>query len=274
MPLARRHRKRTSATSSKSKTIQRAGLILACFSDAAPHLSLTDLAAKLEVNPSTAYRYIASLQQAGLLERDARQGGYRLGLRVVELAGIALNQIEVRKHALDELDRLRDETNLLSNLGVLFEGDVLHLAQSATKDVPRMYTMIGRRAVAHCTAMGKVLLAYRPWAEVRRLIGQFGWRPYTPKSIQGFDRLQTELAAIRTQGYGVDREERRLGVGCLAAPIRERSGQVVAALSVSGSLDRLTGGSEEFSAHILRRVLDGAHRISFRLGHQGTAAYM
>jgi DNA-binding IclR family transcriptional regulator len=274
MPAGRSRKRRISPSSRKSKTIERAGRILACFSDAEPHLSLTDLAAKLELNPSTAYRYIASLQQAGLLERDTRQGGYHLGLRVVELAGIALNQIEVRKHALDELDRLRDETNLLSNLGVLFEGDVLHLAQSATKDVPRMYTMIGRRAVAHCTAMGKVLLAYRPWTEVRRLIGQYGWRPYTPKSIQRFDRLQTELAAIRTQGYGVDREERRRGVGCLAAPIRERSGHVVAALSVSGSLDRLTGGSKEFSAHLLRRVLDGAHRISFRLGHQGTAAYM
>ena len=271
MPVAR---KRSSGSSAQSKTIERAGRILACFTDAEPHLSLTDLAAKLELNPSTAYRYIASLQHAGLLERDLRQGGYRLGLRVIELAGVALNQIEVRKHALDELDRLRDETNLLSNLGVLFEGDVLHLAQSAPKDVPRMYTMIGRRAVAHCTAMGKVLLAYRPWGDVRRLVGEFGWRPYTPKSIQSFERLQAALAEIRRRGYGIDREERRLGVGCLAAPIRERSGEVVAALSVSGALERLAGEGGGYSAHIRRRVLDAAHRISFRLGYQGTAAYM
>ena len=271
MPVARG---KSWTSSAKSKTVERAGLILACFSEAGPHLTLTELAAKLELNPSTVYRYIASLQAAGLLERDARQGGYRLGLRVIELAGIALNQIEARKHALDELDRLRDELNLLTNLAVLFEGDVLHLAHSAPKEVPRMYTTLGRRAVAHCTALGKVLLAHRPWEEVREIIRQCGWRPYTPKSIQSFERLQTELAEIRKRGYSLDREERRLGVGCIAAPVRERSGQVVAALSVSGALERLTKKTGEFSPQILRRVLEAANRVSFRLGYHGTAAYL
>jgi IclR family transcriptional regulator, KDG regulon repressor len=255
------------AASGKSKTIERAGRILACFSDAEPHLTLTDLAAKLELNPSTAYRYIASLQHAGLLERDARQGGYHLGLRVIELAGIALNQIEVRKHALDELDRLRDETNLLSNLGVLVEGDVLHLAQSAPKGVPRMYTVIGRRAVATCTALGKLLLAHRPWEEVRRLVEQCGWRPYTSRSIQDFDRLQAELAETRARGYATDREERRQGAACLAVPIHDRSGQVIAAISVSGPLERMT---EEYCGQVLTRVQEAANRVSSRLGYHGT----
>jgi DNA-binding IclR family transcriptional regulator len=232
MPATRSNAKTSTA---KSLTVERAGLILACFSEAEPHLTLAALAAKLQVNPSTAYRYIASLQHAGLLERDPRQGGYRLGLRVVELAGIALNQIEVRKHALDELDRLRDETGLMSNLGVLIDGDVLHLAQSPTKDVPRMYTVIGRRAVAHCTALGKVLLAHRPWEDVRQIIRLHGWRPYTPHSIQSIDRLKTELAETRARGYGIDRNERRVGAACVAVPIRDRSGHVVAALSVSSS---------------------------------------
>jgi IclR family acetate operon transcriptional repressor len=271
MPVARRKNRTSSA---KSKTVERAGLILACFTEPEPHLTLTDLAAKLELNPSTVYRYIASLQGAGLLERDARQGGYRLGFRVIELAGIALNQIEARKHALDEMDRLCDELNLLTNLAVLFEGDVMHLAHSAPKEVPRMYTALGRRAVAHCTALGKVLLAHRPWEEVKQIVRQYGWRPYTPHSIQSFDRLQTELTGIRKQGYSLDREERRLGVGCIAAPVRERSGQVVAALSVSGAIERLIGESGEFSGQILRRVLEAANRVSFRLGYQGTTAYL
>lgn len=259
------------APTAKSQTVERAGLILACFSEAEPHLTLTDLAAKLQLNPSTAYRYIASLQQAGLLERDTRQGGYRLGLRVIELAGIALNQIEVRKHALDELDRLRDETGLMSNLGVLIEGDVLHLAQSPTRDVPRMYTVIGRRAVAHCTALGKVLLAYRPWEEVRQIVRQYGWRPYTPHSIQSFDRLKAELSETRAQGYAFDRNERRVGAACVAVPVRDRSGRVVAALSVSGLADKM---SDEVLRRLLPRVLEAANQISFRLGHQGNSAYV
>ena len=134
-----------------------------------------------------------------------------------------------------------------------------------------MYTALGRRAVAHCTALGKVLLAHRPWMEVRQTIERFGWRPYTPSSIGSYERLQGELNKIRKQGYAVDREERRLGVICMAAPIRERAGKVVAALSATGTLDRMT---DEFCKQILPRVLEAANRISFRLGYHGSSAYL
>ncbi len=254
-----------------SQTIERAGLILACFSESAPHLTLADLAAKLDLSPSTVYRYVATLQAAGLLERDARRGGYRLGLRVIELAGIALNQIEARKQALDEMDRLRDAVDLLVNLAVLFEGDVLHLAHSAPRHVPRLFTALGRRAVAHCTSLGKVLLSHRPWEEVTATIERYGWRPYTERSIQSFERLARELAVVREQGYALDDEERRAGVVCLAAPVRNHTGEVVAALSVSGTAEKLHPAARET---VLLRVREAADRIAFRLGYAGTAAYL
>jgi IclR family transcriptional regulator, KDG regulon repressor len=255
----------------KTQTIERAALILACFSPEEPHLTLADLAAKLGVNQSTVYRYVATLQAAGLLERDPRRGGYRLGLRVIELSNIALNQSEVRKQALDEMDRLRDELNLLVNLGVLFEGDVLHIAHSVPGHWPRWYTTVGRRAVAHCTALGKVLLAAQPWPEVRQLVERYGWRPYTPNSIQDFDRLRDELAEVRERGYAVDDQERSRGTVCLGAPIRDYSGEVVAALSVSGKVDKLT---PEFRERTVPRVLEVADRISFRLGYHSGSAYL
>ncbi|MBI1893015.1 MAG: IclR family transcriptional regulator [Candidatus Rokubacteria bacterium] len=259
------------STRARSQTVERAALILTCFTSEEPHLGLPALAAKLGLNQSTAYRYVASLQRAGLLSRDDRRGGYRLGLRLIELAGIALNQIEVRKHALDEMDKLRDGVSLLVNLAVLLEGDVLHLAHSAPRALPRMYTALGRRAVAHCTALGKVLLAHRPWDEVRQLIERYGWRPYTEHSIRELGRLQTELQGIRERGYAVDKEERRRDVVCLAAPIRDYSGSVVAALSVSGRKARMT---PERQRQLLPRVLEAANRISFRLGFHGNAAYL
>jgi len=261
----------TRSSSARSQTVERAGLILGCFTPEHPHLTLAELAKQLELNESTAYRYIVSLQQGGLLERDRRQGGYRIGLRVIELAGIALNQIEVRKHALDDLDSLRDQTCLMANLGVLIEGDVLHLAQSPTKDIPRMYTVIGRRAVAHCTALGKVLLAHLPWREARARVKQFGWRPYTTHSICNFNVLQRELEAVCKRGYAIDCEERRLGVMCAAAPIRERGGRVIAAVSASGPRDRVR---DQLEAKVLPAVLEAAHHISFRLGHQGNSGYL
>jgi len=254
----------------RSQTIERAALVLTCFSAEEPQLGLAELAARLDLNASTVYRYVATLEDAGLLVRNQR-GGYRLGLRVIELAGIALNQIEVRKHALDEMDRLCDEVNLLTNLAVLLDGDVLHLAHSAPKAVPRMYTALGRRAVAHCTSLGKALLAHRRWDETRAAIERHGWRPYTRQSIADFARLEAELAAVRAQGYAIDREERRADVICIAAPIRDRAGEVVAAISVSGSKTRMT---EAFRRRILPRVIEAAARVSFRLGYQANAAYL
>lgn len=253
----------------RSQTIERATLILACFSASEPYLKLADLAAKLGLNTSTVYRYVATLESAGLLERDERRGGYRLGLRVIELAGIALNQLEVRKHAVDDMDRLCHDLGLLVNLGVLLEGDVLHVAHAAPPDVLRLFTSLGRRAVAHCTALGKVMLADKPFAEVRQLIEQYGWRPYTPESIQAFEPLEQELEAIRTRGYAVDHEERRRGIACLAAPIRDYSGRVVAALSISSTTDQMT---EEYQRQIRPRVLQVTELVSLRLGYHGDAS--
>lgn len=254
-----------------SQTVERATRILGCFTSEEPNLGLPALATKLGLNPSTVYRYVASLLRAGLLARDERGSGYRLGFRLIELAGIALNQIEVRKQALDEMDKLRDEVGLLVNLGVLVEGDVLHLAHSAPRDVPRMYTALGRRAVAHCTALGKVLLAHRPWDEVRQVITRFGWRPYTENSCRDFGRLRAEFRDIHTRGYAVDREERRRDVACLAAPIRDHSSSVVAALSVSGRKAKM---SAERRQQLVPLLLEAANRISFRLGFQANAAYL
>jgi DNA-binding IclR family transcriptional regulator len=255
----------------KNQTIERAIPILQCFTAEKPHWTLAELSEQLDMTPSTIYRYIAALQDARLIERDEKRGGYQLGLAVVELAYIVLNQMEVRKQALDEMEELRDEFDLLVNLAVLVEGDVLHVAHSVPKKWPRWYTTVGRRAVAHCTALGKTLLAYRPWEEVQQIITQYGWRPYTPSSIQDFPRLQAELAEIRQQGYSIDNEERSVGTVCLAAPIRDYSGTVIAALSVTGKAQELT---TEQRPRILAQVIEAANRISFRLGYHNSSAYL
>ncbi len=255
----------------KNQTIERAIPILECFTTEKPHWTLAELGEQLDMTPSTTYRYIAALQDARLIERDEKRGGYQLGLAVVELAYVVLNQMEVRKQALDEMDALRDEFDLLVNLAVLVEGDVLHVAHSVPKDWPRWYTTVGRRAVAHCTALGKTLLAYRPWAEVQYIIEQYGWRPYTPASIQDFARLQAGLAEIQQRGYSIDNEERSIDTICLAAPIRDYSGTVIAALSVTGKAEELRS---EQRTQVLSRVIDAANRISFRLGYHHSSAYL
>jgi DNA-binding IclR family transcriptional regulator len=255
----------------KNQTVERAMPILTCFTTEKPHWTLAELATKLDMTPSTVYRYVAALQQARLIERDERRGGYSLGLGVVEMAYVVLNQMEVRKQALDEMDNLRDEFDLLVSLAVLVDGDVLHIAHSVPKDWPRWHTTVGRRAVAHCTALGKVLFAYLPWAQVQDIITQYGWRPYTSHSIQDFQRLESDLIEIRQRGYAFDEEERSLGTHCIGAPIRDGSGAVIAAISVSGKSAKL---AQEQRARVLPYLIEAANRISFRLGYHNSPAYL
>lgn len=254
----------------RSQTVDRAALLLTCFSAEEPRLTLVDLATKLGLNQSTVYRYAATLQAAGLLERDGQRGGYCLGLRVVELACVALNQIEVRREGMPEMDRLRDEMGLLVNLAVLANGDVLHIAHAAPQGWPPRAITPGRRAVAHGTALGKALLAHRPWEEVRAAIDRHGWRPYTSRSIRDLDRLAADFATIRERGYSLDDEERAPGTICLGAPVRDHAGRVVAALSVTGTIQSLTPGHRP---EIAARLVEAANRVSYRLGHPGSLAY-
>jgi DNA-binding IclR family transcriptional regulator len=255
-----------------TQTISRAAQLLSCFTAERPHLKLSDLATMLGLTQSTAHRYLSALESGGLVVRDSQQGGYRLGPKVIELAGIAINQIEARKHALDDMDLLSAETGLLVNLAVLFEGDVLHIAHVAPPGVPRTFTALGRRAVAHCTSLGKALLADLRDERVHSLIERYGWRPYTDRSIRDFQALDEELARTRERGYALDLGERRPGVICAGAAIRDFSGHAAAAVSVSGADSRTS--AEAFEDEIAPKVVAAAERISFRMGHQSTAAFL
>lgn len=247
-----------------TQTVDRALAILSAFTATEPELSSSDLAARLDLHPTTAYRLLSTLAAGGFVVRDERSGLYRLGLRLVELAGLVLNQMDMYRHALPELDLLRDRLSMHANLAVLDDGDVVHLAYATRPDVPRFYTALGRRSVAHCTALGKVLLAAEPRDRVHATIERRGWRPYTERSIEDFDTLDRCLDEVAAQGYAVDEGARRLGVSCVAAPVRDRSGAVVGAISVSGA-------DEEAEAHsrdcLVREVVEAARRISGRLGH-------
>ncbi|MBX6773343.1 MAG: IclR family transcriptional regulator [Chloroflexi bacterium] len=242
-----------------------AGLrVLSLFNHLEPEWTIRDIAVRLDLPYSTAYRYVASLEAEGYLVRHRPSGTFRLGLPLIELAGVVLNQLEVRVQGLSLLDQLADATGLNANMAVLYEGDTFHIAYAVRSAVPRMYTALGRRAVAHCTALGKVLLADLPFEEVRQLIERYGWRPYTPRSIQSFDVLARELEEVRARGYAVDRGERSIATRCVAAPVRDRSGRVVAAISISGTQESMP---EERIPDLALKVQHYAAQISYRLGY-------
>lgn len=251
-----------------AQAIGRALSLLGLFRHESPVLSLSEIASSLGLHVSTAYRLASTLEEAGYLQRETRSGHYSLGFASVELAGIALNQADFVRHSLPELDSLRDLLDLNANLAVLYDDDVIHLAYAVRRDTPRYYTVIGRRAVPHCTALGKVLLASLPLETVHGMIAKRGWRPYTAYSIDSYDRLDAELRIVREQGYAVDRQERNLGSACVAAPVRDHTGEVVAALSVSGSLEEIGGDQEQtITAAVLKYAARASQKIGYMTSH-------
>jgi DNA-binding IclR family transcriptional regulator len=247
-----------------TQSVDRALAVLGFFSATEPELSSAEIAVRLGLHQTTAYRLLSTLEASGYVMRDSRTGLYRLGLRLVELAGFVLNRTDLYRHALPELHSLRDSLDLSANLAVLESGDVFHLAHATRAGVPPAYAVPGRRAVAHCTALGKVLLAAEPRLRVHADIERRGWRPRTEHSLAGFSALDRCLDDVAARGYAVDMEEYKLDQLCVAAPCSDRSATVVGAVSVSGPRTRIVGLPLE---RVVNEVRAAAARISSRLGH-------
>lgn len=237
-------------------------MILSQFTCDEPVQKASGLAERLSLHPSTVYRYLEALEDAHLLERDERSGNYKLGIKVVELSAVFLRDLPVRRHALDEMDGLRDSLGLLVNLGVLRDAEVVHVAHAFPSGYPRENMHIGRTAVAQTTALGKVLLATLPPEEALARVTKAGWRPYTQNSISDATRLKVELENVRLRGFAVDHEERHIGIMCVGVPIPYSSNDISGALSVSGRSERIAGRVEELAAELTA----AAKRVSARIG--------
>jgi len=254
-----------------SRSTERAVALLTCFTPEAPRRRVADLAEQLGLHPSSVYRYVMALEAADLLERDVDYGGYRLGLGVLELSSIVLRDLDVRRFALDELDRLSDETNLLANLGMLKAGKVIHVAHAFPPGWPRWNMDLGHAAIAHCTSLGKVMLAALPWEEALHHVEQVGWQGYTPRSLRDSAALKAELEEVARRGYAIDDEERSVGAMCVGVPIRGQNGDVRAAMSISGTTARIQElGVEECAA----KLQIAARRVSTQLGARDRFAYL
>jgi len=250
---------------SGAKTIATALKMLTLFSHVSPEWTVKELAHRLDLPYSTAYRYVSTLEACGFLTRDRATGTCRIGLPVIELGGVALHHLDVRVHGVSYLEHLADTTGFNANLAVLYQADVLHVAYALRSEASQTYyPVLGRRAAAHCTALGKAMLADLPFDEVRRLIETYGWRPYTPHSIRNLADLERDLAETRQRGYAIDRFERSMDSNCLAAPIRNRSGRAAGAISITIPKSRL---DQVDMAALAQTVVEHAGMISYHLGH-------
>lgn len=232
-------------------------------------LKLTQLSGILKMPTSTVHRFLSSLLALGYVNQDPATGEYLLGVRFLFLAGVVENQLDLRKIAYPILEVLRDETGETANVVVLNSGEALYVEKVESKASVRVFSLIGRRAPVHATGAGKVLLSDWPWEDAAALLAKKGMAKITEHTITDLDRFGEELDKVRSSGYALDWEECETGVRCVAAPVKNHVGKIVASLSLSGPVNRVT---EKRIPGLIKAVVSQAHQLSLLMGYKASVA--
>jgi IclR family transcriptional regulator, KDG regulon repressor len=241
--------------------------LLKAFSEDEVEIGISTLARRLGVAKSTVHRLAVTLVSEGLLEQDRHSGKYRLGIALFRLGTLVRRRMNVSEEARPHLFQLRQKTNETVHLAILDGADIMYVYFLESTQAIRMRSELGLRKPAYCTAEGQAILAFSPPDVVQAVIGR-GLIARTPQTITEPAALIKALEAVRQRGCAIDDEESEIGVRCVAAPIRNDAGEVVAAVGVAGPVSRL---SKKSLAAVMPHVIETADAISARIGHRARA---
>lgn len=216
-------------------SILRSLQILECFMDDKTQWTHKRLAEELHLAPTTAFRHLSTLVEAGYLEQDPIRKTYRVGPQLLMLSGAVLSQSNIYQAAHPEMERLSEQVRETINLCVLSDNEIFYLDKVETHRSIACSTRIGNRLPAHATSCGKVLLSEKSEEFLQTYsIYMEEVAPLTPYTITKDEDLRKSLSLIRQMGYATDDGEVEQGLTCIGFPIRDITGQIVAALSIAG----------------------------------------
>lgn len=248
--------------------VVRAFDILELFLDGDGPLSAPDIVRRLELPRTTVHELVNTLvARAYLVPVPERSGSYRLGVRAYQLGSRYAEQLDLAAEGEQVARAVAETCDETVHVAILEGADVIYIAKVDSTHAVRMVSAAGRRLPAHCTAVGKMLLASLPEDELARRVPDGAvLAAMTPNSRTEPAELRAALAGIRERGVAVEESESNPDVSCVAAPVRDRTARVVAALSVAVPMIRW---SEERRAGLEPLVVRGAARLSERLGYRG-----
>lgn len=244
-------------------SVQRAVDILGLFEHHGRELGTTEIADLLGLHKSTAAGLIYTLERNSFLAQNPATRKYHLGFRIVELGSLVLGQLDIRQAARPHMEELRRTIGETVNLGIRDATDVVYIERVAGTHSLGMRREIGSRTPVHASALGKVLLAWLPPSEQEPLLQRLTFAPLTPRTIVNLKDFQRDLEETRARGFAIDDEENEVGGRCVAAPILDHRGKVVAALSVSSPVSRTP---DEILPERGQQVGDAARAVSRQIG--------
>lgn len=247
------------------KSLIKALRILDTLSDGMDGLGITDLSGLVKEPKSTVHRLIATLETAGYVAFDPPTAKYSLGSRAAKLGEQLNRQSPLLTFGAPMLERLTGQCHEASHLAILQGTEVVYISHEESKEPVRISFGMGHRAPAHCTALGKVFLAGLSDSEILMLYrNQKRLEKRTPQTISSLDKLLAEIAMVRREGIGHDNEEYTTGLRCVAAPIRDFSSRIVAAMSLSMFKHKMTAERKAFFREALLRA---TAEVSEKLGY-------
>ncbi|MGN0298848.1 MAG: IclR family transcriptional regulator [Lachnospiraceae bacterium] len=245
------------------QVIDRVFDILELLSQKEDGMGVTEIGRCLDLNKTTVHRIVNGIMKRGYVEKTER-GQYRLGLKFIALCSHRINSIELTAEARPYLLALTNLYGQRTHLAILDENEAVYLDKVEIERNLRMYSEIGKRVPVYCSALGKALLFDKSAMEIRAILESAPYQKKTPKTQNDTDKLIQEIFQFAQRGWSVDDEENEEEIRCIAAPIRDYSGRIIAAISVSGPIVAITN---ERTEEIAVRVMESAREISHRIGY-------
>jgi len=237
--------------------------ILGLLGDIEGELSMSEIGAKLGLTRSNVNKLLATLEEFGYVEYNRYTGNFRLGVKTFQISQAYINKLNLIEISVQILTMVKDKLNESVYISVLRDGNVVYLNMVETDHAVRVLPRIGNVGPAYATATGKAQLAYKSNEEIERLFKE-GLTKVTDNTIDNVDELEEELGRVKRQGYAIDDEEYEVGVRCVGAPIFDFMNNVIAGISVSAPLERVS--KERIEKEIIPVIVEAADKLSEKFG--------
>ncbi len=246
------------------QTLDRALDIIELLSLEKEGLGVTEIGERAGLHKSTVHRLLNSLAERGYIEKQLKSDSYKLGLKFIEVSSLFLNHLELKTEALPYLRTLAGKTGQPVHLAILRDDEAVYIEKVDVRNSIRMYSQIGRRVPLHCSAIGKCLVFGLSKKETNNIIDKMVFKKYTGNTILDKSKYINELSFVAENGWAADNEEHEKNIRCIAAPVYDYTGEVIAAVSTSGDKSIISIHKDE---QISRAVMETAGDISKRMGY-------
>lgn len=245
------------------QSIDRALNLLEILSDHDKGLGLIDLSERSGLSKSTVHRLLNTLSENGYVKQNEDSGKYLLTMKLFHLGSKNVEKMDILKLSRPYLEKLRDLSGEVVHLVLLDGNEIIYIDKVESENTIRMYSNIGKKGTLYSTSVGKAIMAYLSDEEIRKIWDSIKIEAFTEYTITDFKEFMKEINEIRKAGYAMDREENELGVRCLGSAILDYTKRPVAAMSVSGPVQRMT---EEKVSDIVTSILEMKKLVSKELG--------